>query len=235
MVDLRSLLQYSGPTALSAHRSHCTWRPASARHRPCAHPGPCLTSSDRKPCCRCNGRRGIWGTSCEDRSLAPGGDPCTSGTVHLTGTGWGWPSCWNTEWSQCQCIWSDDLHTVIMFLYQASNVTPWTTTTTHWQTCWICPLCPWTNVGLVCSSLQISTASLLSFCIWILCANIWSSLKKKKNKKKETFLSSAKHNSHKSGSQSPTRKCSELWESLAAKRLEEAGMSLLMHVGHQTQ
>ena len=84
-------------TAPWARRSHYTWRWASARHRPCVRPGPCLTSSAQRPWCRCNGRTGTWGTSCEGRSSAPEGALCTTGGVHPAGRGWGRPSCWDTE------------------------------------------------------------------------------------------------------------------------------------------
>lgn len=82
-------------TAPWARRSHCTWRWASARHRPCVRPGPCRTSSAQTPWCQCNGRTGTWGTSCGGRSWAPEEDPYTTGRARLTGRGWGRPSCWN--------------------------------------------------------------------------------------------------------------------------------------------
>lgn len=82
-------------TAPWARRGRYTWQWASARHRPCARPGPCWTSWARRPWCRCNGRTGTWGTSCGGRSSAPGGDLYTTGTVRLAERGWGPPSCWN--------------------------------------------------------------------------------------------------------------------------------------------
>lgn len=84
--------QTQHPTGLWALRSRCTWLWGSAHHRPCERPGPCLTSWSQRPWCRCSGKTGTWGSSCGGRSWAPGGDPCTTGTVRSAGTGSGQPS-----------------------------------------------------------------------------------------------------------------------------------------------
>ena len=102
-------------TAPWAHRSRYTWQWASARRRPCGRPGPCPPSSARRPWCRCSGRTGIWGTSCEGRSSAPGEDPCTRGRALLAGRGWGWPSCWNTKYTGLMWVSLYHLHAISSF------------------------------------------------------------------------------------------------------------------------